>query len=58
MQDATINWLRGDRSLEAGNGTGYLRARISIMGDVVNSGPVYKKARELYFAYALAGKKA
>lgn len=43
VQDATINWLRGDRSLEAGNGTGYLRARISIMGDVVNSGPVYKK---------------
>ena len=42
-QDAIIDWLRGDRSLEAGVAGGYLRARTSILGDIVNSGPVYKK---------------
>ncbi|MCA0324885.1 MAG: hypothetical protein LCH89_04685 [Proteobacteria bacterium] len=46
MQDANINWLRGDRSLEAGAGTGYLRSRSSVMGDVVNSGPVYKQGAD------------
>jgi type IV pilus assembly protein PilY1 len=43
MQNATINWLRGDRSLEAGTAGGYLRARTSILGAIVNSGPVYKQ---------------
>ncbi len=42
-QDAIIDWLRGDRSLEAGATGGYLRARTSVLGDIVNSGPVYKK---------------
>jgi len=43
MQDATLNWLRGDRSLEAGAVGGYLRARTSVLGAIVNSGPVYKQ---------------
>ena len=43
MQDAAINWLRGDRSLEAGATNGFLRARTSVLGGIVNSGPVYKQ---------------
>ena len=43
MQDATINYLRGDRSQEITSTSGYLRPRSSIMGDIVNSGPVYKQ---------------
>lgn len=43
VQDATINWLRGDRSLEAGATSGFLRARTSVLGAMVNSGPVYKR---------------
>lgn len=37
-----INYLRGDRSQE-GAATNPFRNRISIMGDIINSGPVYKK---------------
>lgn len=35
-----INWLRGDRSKE-GSGTSDFRARTSVLGDLVNSYPVY-----------------
>lgn len=45
MADANINWIRGDRTNES-NGTntsGYLRLRSSILGDIINSGTVYKK---------------
>lgn len=38
-----INWLRGDRSNEIGASSGFLRTRSNIMGDVINSGPVYKQ---------------
>jgi type IV pilus assembly protein PilY1 len=41
--EARINWLRGIRSDERTLNTGFLRARQSIMGDVINSGPVFKK---------------
>ncbi|MBK6746568.1 PilC/PilY family type IV pilus protein [Ottowia sp.] len=43
MQNAAIDWLRGDRSLEAGTADGYLRARTSVLGAIVNSSPVYKQ---------------
>ncbi|SDM63334.1 type IV pilus assembly protein PilY1 [Oryzisolibacter propanilivorax] len=42
MQDATLDWLRGERALEAGVEGGYLRARTSVLGAIVNSGPVYQ----------------
>jgi type IV pilus assembly protein PilY1 len=37
-----VNYLRGDRSQE-GTTSNPLRRRNSIMGDIINSGPVYKK---------------
>ncbi|MDO5652936.1 MAG: PilC/PilY family type IV pilus protein [Brachymonas sp.] len=42
--DGRINFILGDRSNEkSGDGTGTFRMRSSLMGDVVGSGPVYKK---------------
>ena len=41
--DQRINWLRGDQSNEVSSTGGYLRHRGSVMGDVINSGPVYKE---------------
>ncbi|SEA81544.1 type IV pilus assembly protein PilY1 [Desulfuromusa kysingii] len=35
-----LEWLRGDQSLEVGNDGGTLRARTSLLGDVVNSDPL------------------
>ena len=43
LTDQRINWLRGDRSNELSSTGGALRRRSSIMGDVINSGPVYKQ---------------
>ena len=37
-----MNWLRGDRSNEISGLSGFLRTRGQIMGDIINSGPVYK----------------
>ncbi|WP_439685715.1 pilus assembly protein [Cupriavidus oxalaticus] len=36
-----IEYLRGSRSQEQSGSTGTLRARDSLLGDIVNSGPVY-----------------
>jgi type IV pilus assembly protein PilY1 len=44
LADQRINWIRGDHSYEMNTGT--LRRRGSIMGDVINSGPVYKQAAD------------
>lgn len=41
--DQRINWLRGDQTNELSATGGYLRHRGSIMGDIINSGPVYKE---------------
>jgi type IV pilus assembly protein PilY1 len=41
--DARINWIRGNRSDEVNGAGGFLRPRKQIMGDVINSGPVYKQ---------------
>ncbi|MBX3657892.1 MAG: hypothetical protein KF740_05605 [Ramlibacter sp.] len=41
--DIRINWIRGVRSDEQNSTSGTLRRRNSIMGDIINSGPVYKK---------------
>lgn len=42
---ARLNYLRGDRSNEESTGgTGSLRARNSILGDIINSGPAYVAA--------------
>ncbi len=41
--DQRIDWLRGDQSNEKSSSGGYLRHRTSVMGDVLNSGPVYKE---------------
>jgi type IV pilus assembly protein PilY1 len=38
-----IRWLRGNRSDEKNGTSGFLRARNSIQGDIINSGPVFKK---------------
>lgn len=46
LTDARINWLRGERDNELSNSSGSLRRRGSIMGDVINSGPVYKQAAD------------
>ena len=35
-----INWLRGDRSNESGGG-GVLRARVGVLGDIVDSSPTW-----------------
>lgn len=42
--NARINWIRGSRSDEQNGLGGFLRRRNQIMGDVINSGPVYKQA--------------
>lgn len=44
--DARINWLRGDRSNEQNSTGGTLRRRNRIMGDVINSGPVFKQGAD------------
>ena len=49
--DARIQFILGDRSNEMSAGGGMFRARASLMGDVVFSGPVYKKAPD-----AIVGK--
>lgn len=41
--DARINWLRGDRSNEQRSTGGIFRRRSRIMGDIINSGPVFKQ---------------
>jgi|GEM_PF-793597 len=44
-----VNYLRGDRSKEAGSG-GSLRLRNSVMGDVVNSSPTFVGAPNANYA--------
>ncbi|SOD24690.1 type IV pilus assembly protein PilY1 [Variovorax sp. YR752] len=39
-----VNYLRGDRSNEGSTNTKYYRSRTHVLGDVVNSTPVYIKA--------------
>ena len=39
-----VNYLRGDRSNEGSTNTRYYRPRTHVMGDVVNSAPVYVQA--------------
>lgn len=36
-----VDYLRGDRSMEESRGTGLLRTRTEVLGDIVNSTPVY-----------------
>ena len=47
-----MNWLRGDRSNEQGQstGTGKLRLRTSVLGDIVNSSPVWVGAPSASYA--------
>lgn len=40
-----LNYLRGDRSLELGKPGGIFRVRDSVLGDIVNSSPVYVDAK-------------
>ena len=44
--NARINWIRGGRANESSTATPYLRRRNSIMGDIINSGPVYKQGAD------------
>lgn len=44
LADQRINWIRGEHTNELSAGT--LRRRGSIMGDVINSGPVYKQGAD------------
>jgi len=36
-----VDYLRGDRSMEEAQGAGLLRTRTEVLGDIVNSSPVY-----------------
>jgi type IV pilus assembly protein PilY1 len=47
LADIRINWLRGDRSNETSDYATTIRVRGSVMGDVINSGPVYKEGVDL-----------
>lgn len=51
-----VDYLRGDRSRE-GTGTGQLRPRQGVLGDIVNSQPVYVGAPALYLynGYSFTG---
>ncbi len=46
LADQRINWLRGSHADELTSTGGSFRQRSSIMGDVINSGPVYKQAAD------------
>ena len=49
LSDQRINWLRGDHAYELTSSGGAFRRRtdeMSGMGDVINSGPVYKQAAD------------
>jgi type IV pilus assembly protein PilY1 len=52
-----VNYLRGDRSREEAGGNGLLRTRTAILGDIVNSTPVYVGApnARLYAAASFNG---
>jgi type IV pilus assembly protein PilY1 len=43
LADQRINWLRGERTNEQSSAGGALRRRNSILGDIINSGPIYKQ---------------
>lgn len=66
LADERINWLRGVRSNEIGQTGGTLRARKSVMGDIINSGPVFKQGADptitgpgyLAFAQSVSGRTA
>ncbi|MBX3588057.1 MAG: hypothetical protein KF796_15590 [Ramlibacter sp.] len=44
--DARINWIRGVRDNEQNSTGGFLRRRLNIMGDVINSGPIFKQGAD------------
>jgi type IV pilus assembly protein PilY1 len=52
-----VDYLRGDRSMEEARGTGLLRTRTEILGDIVNSTPVFVGApnARLYAAASFDG---
>ncbi|MEG1679298.1 MAG: PilC/PilY family type IV pilus protein, partial [Stenotrophomonas sp.] len=56
LSAAVVNYLRGDRSGEKSNGGAY-RNRLSLLGDIVNSQPVYVGApnARLYTKSSFAG---
>lgn len=66
LADQRINWIRGDHSNEVSSSGGTLRRRTNIMGDVINSGPVYKQGADpaltgpgyLTFAQSVANRTA
>jgi type IV pilus assembly protein PilY1 len=49
-----VKWLRGDQTKEKSNG-GTLRNRVNVLGDIVNSNPVYISNAEDYDFGKLAG---
>ncbi|MCB4361256.1 pilus assembly protein [Quatrionicoccus australiensis] len=51
---AIVDYLRGDRSQETSNG-GTLRKRKTLLGDVVNSSPVYQKSTKTVYVGANDG---
>lgn len=55
---ARLNYIRGDRSNEGASGNGY-RTRNSILGDIVNSTPVYVGASEISWpnSFGAAGNR-
>ena len=55
-----VNYLRGDRSLEEGRQGGIFRTRTEILGDIVNSSPVFvgKPNARLYAGATFRGASA
>jgi len=51
---AIVDYLRGDRSQETSNG-GTLRKRKTLLGDIVNSSPVYQKSTKTVYVGANDG---
>lgn len=47
---ARLNWLRGDSSQEQRNGGGFRNRSISVLGDIINSDPVYVKNEDYGYA--------
>lgn len=49
-----LDYLRGDQSKEIGQTNGVYRRRLSLLADIVNSQPLYSRARDFFYSSARA----
>ncbi|MDH0959811.1 PilC/PilY family type IV pilus protein [Pseudomonas chengduensis] len=47
---ARLNWLRGSNAREVGQTNGIFRSRTKLLGDIVNSDPLYVKSEDFGFS--------